>query len=137
VSLLEDSQNDEPKDALVKHNVSREMATAYLNAGNLDKALQYAQTDLSMRPENIDANELVAWIYYLKGDYTNAKVHADKMMATKTQNAGSLYKAGVIYSGAGAVAQGSDYVKNALAINPFIDQRLISQTKSPVTLTKG
>ncbi len=137
VALLEESQKDEPADALVKHNVSREMATAYLNAGNLDKALQYAKTDLAMRPENIDANELIAWVYYLKGDYANAKTHADKMMATKTQNAGSLYKAGVIYSSAGELAQGNDLLKNAMAINPFMDQRLISQSKSPVVVNKG
>ncbi len=107
VDLLNEGQKDEPNDALVKHNVSREMATAYLNAGNLDKALQYAQTDLNMRPENIDANELIAWTYYLKGDYANAKIHADKMMATKTQNANTLYKAGAIYAGAGDAAKGN------------------------------
>jgi tetratricopeptide (TPR) repeat protein len=136
VDLLEEGQNDEPKDALVKHNVSREMAMAYLNAGNLDKALQYAQTDLAMRPDNIDANELAAWIYYMKGDYANAKIHADKMMATKTQNANTLYKAGAIYVGAGSVEQGNTLMKNALAINPYIDQHMVGQVKSPVALTR-
>jgi tetratricopeptide (TPR) repeat protein len=136
VSLLEESSKDEPKDALVKHNVSREMATAYLNAGNLDKALQYAQKDLSMRPENIDANEQVAWIYYLKGDYANAKLHADKMLATKTQTPNTLYKAGAIYASAGGADLGNELMKNALAISPYVDQRIINQTKSPVVVTK-
>jgi len=136
VDLLEEGQKDEPKDALVKHNVSREMATAYLNAGKLDKALQYALTDLSMRPENIDANELAAWIYYKKGDYANAKIHADKMMATKTQNANTLFKAGTIYAHSGDIAQGNMLMKNAFAIDPYIDQLLINQTKPSVALTK-
>ena len=136
VSLLNEAQKDEPKDALVKHNVSREMATTYLNAGDLEKALKYAQTDLNMRPENIDANELIAWVYYLQGDHVNAKVHADKMMATNTQNATTLYKAGVIYASAGDAEKGNTLVKNALSIDPYIDQHIIDQTRSPLALTK-
>jgi tetratricopeptide (TPR) repeat protein len=136
VSLLEEGRKDESGEALVKHNVSREMATAYLNAGNLNKALQYAQTDLSMRPENIDANNLIAWIYYLKGDYANAKIHADKMLATQTKNANTLFEAGAIYSSAGDAAKGNELMQNALAINPYIDQRIINETKLPVALSK-
>jgi len=137
VDLLEEGQNDEPKDALVKHNVSRELATAYLNAGNLDKALQYAQTDLNMRPENIDANDLIAWIYYLKGDYANAKIHADKMLATKTRNANMLYKAGVIYASAGNMQQGNAMMHDALAINPELDQLIINHSKPALALTSS
>jgi tetratricopeptide (TPR) repeat protein len=135
IDLLEEGQKEEPKDALVKHNVSREMAMAYMNAGELDKALSYAQTDLNMRPNNIDANNLIAWIYYRKGDYANAKIHADKMLATKTQNANTLYEAGAIYTAAGDAAKGSQLMQNALAINPNIDQIIINQTKNPVTAT--
>ena len=135
INLLEDGQKEEPKDALVKHNVSREMATAYLNAGELDKALPYAQTDLTMRPENIDANNLIAWIYYRKGDYANAKVHADKMLATKTQNATMLYEAGAIYAAAGDAGKGTQMMHDALAINRNIDPILISQVKNPVTVS--
>ena len=134
VDLLLQGQKDEPADALVKHNVSRELATAYLNAGKLDKALQYAQTDLGMRPNNIDANELIAWIYYLKGDYANAKTHADKMLATNTRNTNTLYKAGAIYTSAGDINKGNQYMHDALAANPFIDQLVINETKSPVTM---
>ncbi len=131
VALLEQGQEDESKDALVKHNVSREMATAYLNAGNLDKALQYAQTDLNMRPTNIDANEMIAWIYYLKGDNNNAKVHADKMLATNTKNANTLYKAGLIYASAGDANKGGEFMKNALAINQYIDPKILNHTQAP------
>ena len=130
VSLLEEGQKEEPKDALVQHNVSRELATAYLNAGNLDKAMQYAKTDLGMRPDNIDANELVAWIYYLQGYTANAKIHADKMLATKTRNATTLYKAGAIYASAGDMDKGTQYMQDAMAINPNIDQKIINQSKT-------
>jgi tetratricopeptide (TPR) repeat protein len=136
VRLLEDAQKDEPKDALVKHNVSREMATAYLNAGNLDKALEYAKTDLAMRPENIDANELMAWIYYRKADYANARIYADKMMATKTQNGNTLYKAGAIYASAGQAEQGNNLMKTAMVVDPYVDQRIINQVKTPAVAIK-
>ena len=137
VRLLEEGLRSESGDDLVKHNASRELATAYLNAGNLDKALQFAKTDLDMRPNNIDANELIAWIYYLKGDYANAKVHADKMMATKTGSANAWYKAGAIAASAGAIEEGNKMMRDALAANPYLDQRIINQTKSSsLTVTK-
>jgi tetratricopeptide (TPR) repeat protein len=136
VRLLVDGLKDEPADALVKHNASRELAMAYFNAGDLDKALQYATTDLTMRPDNIDANELMAWIYYVKGDYAKAKVPAAKMLATKTGNAHTWYKAGAIAVASGDVAGGNEMMQKALQANPYIDQLIINQVKSPVTVTK-
>ena len=118
--------------------MSRELGTAYMNAGQLDKALQFANTDLAMRPDNIDANELAAWIYYLKGDYANAKVHADKMLATKTQNGNYLYIAGLIYANSGDTAKGNDLMHQGITVNPFVDQLIINQSKSktPVAFAK-
>ena len=136
LSLLEQGQKNDEKDALVKHNVSREMATANLNTGKLDEALKYAKTDLEMRPANIDANELAAWIYYLKGDYANAKMHADKMLATNTKNATTLYKAGAIYAAAGMVEKGRQLTNESLSVSQYIDQRIINQAKQPVAINK-
>lgn len=137
ISLLEQGQKSEENNANAKHNASREMATAYMNAGKLDEALKFAKTDLEMRPSNIDANELAAWIYYLKGDYANARTHADKMLATNTANANTLYKAGAIYTAAGVPDKGSELMNKALAVNPLIDQRLISQVKPAVVNNKS
>ncbi|HXS37538.1 MAG TPA: hypothetical protein VN721_12620 [Flavipsychrobacter sp.] len=128
VNLLEQGQKDEAKDAIIKHNINREMAMAYLNDNKVDKALQYAQNDLNMRPDNIDANNLIAWIYYLKGDYTNAKIHADKMLLTNTKNANTLYEASVIYTRTGDTIKGNELMQQAKAINPFIDQKIVNET---------
>ncbi len=136
IRLLEEGQKSEEKTALVKHNVSREMATANLNVGNLDEAMKYAKTDLEMRPNNIDANELAAWIYYLKTDYSNAKLHADKMLATNTKNPTTLYKAGAIYAGAGDAEKGQKLMSEALAMNPYIDARVLGAAKQPVAINK-
>jgi len=136
VELLEEGLKDEPRDARVRHNASRELATAYLDAGKPDKALEYARTDLDMRPNNIDANQQIAWIYFTLGDYANAKIHADKMLATNTKNANTLYTAGIIYSKAGDIQKGNELMRDALAVSPYIDQHLLSQTKAPVALTQ-
>ncbi|MES2704338.1 MAG: tetratricopeptide repeat protein [Bacteroidota bacterium] len=135
INLMEESMEDEEKDALVKHNISRELATAYMSAGKYDKALQYALEDLKMRPSNIDANELAGWIYYRKGEYATAKTYADKMLVTKTKNATTLYKAGSIYARSGEQAKGDELIKSAMDINPSIDPMLLNQTKS-LALTK-
>ena len=136
IRLLSEGQKNEEKTALVKHNVSREMAMANLSAGNLDDALKYANTDLEMRPDNIDANELAAWIYYLKGDYTNARIHAEKMLVTNAKNPTSLYKAGAIFAGAGDTEKGNKLMSEAIAINPYIDAKIISQCRQPIAANK-
>ncbi len=129
VNLLLDGEKEQPADAPIKHNISREMAMAYLADHNLDKALQYAQTDINMRPENIDANNLLAWIYYLKGDYANAKIHANKMLLTNTKNANTLFEAGVIYESAGDPTKGKLLIQQAKSTSPYIDQKIVSQSK--------
>ncbi len=136
VRLLEDGEKEQKKNAIATHNTSRELATAYMNAGELDKAVKYAKTDLAMRPDNIDANELAAWIYFLKGDYADAKVHADKMLATNTANANTLYKAGAIYLKSGELNKGNEYIARAISINPNLDQRIMEQGKPVASLNK-
>lgn len=125
VDLLEKGEKEQNKEEnIVKHNGARELATAYMKVGNLKKALPYAETDLNMRPENIDANELIAWIYYLNGDIANAKLHADKMMATNTKMPNTLYKAGLIYNKSGDMEKGNmlmeEAMKNPVAVEPLL-----------------
>ncbi len=130
LDLLEKAEKEQNKeDNPIKHNGARELAIANMHVGKLDKAMKYANEDLAMRPDNIDANELVAWIYYLQGDYTNAKMHADKMLITKTKNPISLYKAGLIYSKAGDQTTGGSMMAEATAINPAMDIALLNNSK--------
>jgi tetratricopeptide (TPR) repeat protein len=135
VTLLEESKNKDAG-ALATHNVNRELATAYLHAGKLDKALTYAAKDLEMRPNNIDANELTAWIYYMKGDYANARKHIDKAFVTNIKNAETLYKAAAIYGKSGLQAKSNDLMQTAVAINPFIGEYFANQAKYKTAITK-
>jgi tetratricopeptide (TPR) repeat protein len=127
--LLQEAADKEPKVALVKHNGARELANAYLATKDYDKALQYARQDYDMRPANIDANDLMAWLSYLKGDYNAAKGYAEKTLVTNTRNATLLYKDGLIFAAAGDAARGESLKKEALSISPYIDPRIIAGGK--------
>lgn len=127
--LLQEAIDNEPKESLVKHNSSRELAQAYLATKEYDKALQYAKQDYNMRPANIDANELMGWLYYLKGDYASAKAHAEKTLVTGIKNATTLYRAGLIFAAAGDAARGDALKAEALSIMPYIDPRILSGGK--------
>ena len=130
LSLLKKGEKEQNKNnAPVKHNGARELAIAYMHTGDLDEALTLAQQDLRDRPDNIDANELMAWIYYQKGDYANAKMHADKMLATHTKNPSTLYKAGLIYSKAGNTVLGDQLMAEARAVNSNIDPLILKYAK--------
>lgn len=125
IELLEEGEVTQD-DALMRHNANRELAQAYMNHGEYDKALTFAKNDLALRPENIDANELAAWIYYQQGDYATAKIHADKMLSTKTMNADMLYKAGLIYTKANDKIKGSEYTQMSAQINPYHKHSLLA-----------
>ena len=127
--LLQEAADAEPKDALVKHNGARELAQAYLATKEYDKALEHARKDYDMRPSNIDANELMAWISYLKGDHRAAKGYAEKLFVTNTKSATTLYKAGLIFSAAGDAAKGDSLKKEALAIMPYVESMIVAAAK--------
>ena len=80
----------------------------------------FAKKDISTRPENIDANELAAWIAYLSGDYAAAKTYADNMLKTKVKNPATLYKAAMIYKQSGNGAMAETLMQEAVAMNPNV-----------------
>lgn len=125
IELLEEGEAAQD-DALMKHNANRELAQAYLNNGAYDKALTFAKNDLALRPDNIDANELAAWIYYQQGNYATAKIHADKMLSTNTMNADMLYKAGLIYTKANDKIKGNEYSQMSSVVNPYHKHSLLA-----------
>jgi competence CoiA-like predicted nuclease len=49
------------KDETAGHYADREMAYAHLAVHNTDKALEHALLEYNRRPDNIDANETLAW----------------------------------------------------------------------------
>ena len=60
------------------HYADKEMAYAYLAVDNYDKAIEHALLEYNRRPDNIDANETVAWVYYKKSDYSESGIHISR-----------------------------------------------------------
>ncbi len=130
VDLLEKGEKEQNKeDAAIKHNGDRELATAYMYTKELGKAIKHAKEDLESRPTNNDANELAAWIYYMQKDFSNAKMHADKMLSTNTKNPTTLYKAGLIYTNSGESEKGKTLIAEAKEINGSIEESLLISSK--------
>ncbi len=117
LNLMLENEAQNQKEMYTKHNGNRELANAYLHINKLDDALSFAKKDLEMRPNNIDANELVAWIYYLKNEKQLAQTHIEKALATHSQNAALLYKASLIYSSIGDEAKAIDLKTTSFEIN--------------------
>lgn len=129
--LVEQLEQGEKEQAAnkVQHNGHRELALAYLNLGDYDKALVHAQADYAMRPGNIDANDLMAWVLFKKGDYKQAVVYTEKVFSTKEKNAGMSYKAGLVYAAAGDKEKAAQCYKEAAAISAYIDPRITATAK--------
>jgi tetratricopeptide (TPR) repeat protein len=83
------------------HYSDRELAYAYLKVNDYDKALMHALTEYRRRPENIDVNETVGWVYYKKGDYSNALPHMQKALRTGCKTPVLLCHAGLVFAKAG------------------------------------
>ncbi len=128
ITLLLEGEKDQA-DQVVKHNTNRELAMAYIEAGQANKAIPYALKDLAMRPDNIDANELAAWAYYKSGKYAEAQKYAAKSMRTNSKNAISLYRNGMIYAAAGDPLKGDQLMQEAKSILPGIDQKTLLAAK--------
>jgi tetratricopeptide (TPR) repeat protein len=119
---------EEEKNAAVKHNANREMAQIYLGMGDIESAYQYAKADIDMRPDNIDANELMAWVLFRKKDYSEAQLFANRMMAKNTQNATALYKAAAIYAATGDAARSTALKQQSQLVSPYVDESVKTQS---------
>jgi tetratricopeptide (TPR) repeat protein len=91
LELLLETEKENEKQTLIKHNGNRELAMAYLNTKNYTEALTYAKKDLALRPNNMDANSLIAKIYSMQNDEKNATIYANKAMAKNQDFKGSNY----------------------------------------------
>lgn len=109
------------------HYSDRELAYACLKVKDTEKALDYALAEYNRRPENIDVNETVAWVYYTKGEYAKALTHLKVAMKTNSKNPTLLCRAGLIYSKAGDYSTAKLLLQEVLAGNANISNDLKSE----------
>lgn len=125
--LTKDSKSGD-KDASIGHYADRELAYAYLKVHNTDKALEHAMLEYNRRPDNIDVNETVAWVYYNKGDYAKALPYIKAALKTHSKNPVLLARAGLIFYKSGDKELAKATLQQATATNAYIDNSLKQET---------
>ncbi len=68
------------------HYADKELAYVYLKMGDTNKALEHATREWNRRPDNIDVNECLAWVYFNRNDVANAQKYMQKALVTNSQN---------------------------------------------------
>jgi tetratricopeptide (TPR) repeat protein len=102
------------------HYADKELAYAYLKIGDTDNALVHATREWNRRPDNIDVNECLAWVYFQKNDVANAAKYMETALKTNSQNPRLLYRAGQVFEKKGDAVRGNSLIKKALSINKFV-----------------
>ncbi|HEU5164097.1 MAG TPA: tetratricopeptide repeat protein [Chitinophagaceae bacterium] len=113
----------------VGQNEDHEMAHAYMGVNNYEKALEYALVEYNRRPENIEANETVAIVYYAKGEYAKALPYIETALKTNCKNPELLCQAGLIYAKSGGKTKAKMFLKEALKNDPLISASLKTESK--------
>ena len=84
---------------------------------NTEQAVRWARQDLTIR-HSIYAYDALAWALYKHGDFAEARDTIAKALVLKTRDSHLLYHAGLIYSRAGDLQQGRQFLQQTVAINP-------------------
>ncbi len=126
--LSKDAQNGIKNDN-IGHYADRELAYAYLKINDIDKALDHAQIEYNRRPDNIDVNETLAWVYYKKNDFVNAQKYITVALKTNSKNPVLLCRAGLIFAKSGNTAKAKELIQTALQNNPNINIELKAEAK--------
>ncbi len=123
--------NDDPA---AGHYSDKELAYAYLQNHNYDKALQHALAEYNRRPKNIDINETMAWVYYKRNETEKALPYLNAALVTHSMNPVLLCTAGLIYAQTGNAEKGKLMLKLALKHNPIMPDEI--KKESTATLQK-
>jgi tetratricopeptide (TPR) repeat protein len=115
------------KDQSLGHYVDKELAYAYLKVKDYDNALKHALLEYNRRPDNIDVNECVAWVYYSMGEYDKALPYIKVALRTNCKNPTLLCRAGLIYAKAGEKSTAKITLQQALQANANIANELKMQ----------
>lgn len=116
------------KDQNIGHYADRELAYAYLKVNKTDKALDHAMLEYNRRPENIDVNETVAWVYYNKGEYDKAIPYIKAALKTHSKNPVLLSRAGLIFYKSGEKEMAKSMLQQAAMSNSYIGSTLKAET---------
>lgn len=124
VTTMSEASEAAKGDESIGHYADKELAYAYLKVGAVDKALEHALAEYNRRPDNIDVNETVAWVYYKQGTYAKARPYIEKALKTGSKNPVLLCRAGLIYAKAGEKIKAKQLLHDGLKNHPAISEDL-------------
>ncbi len=117
------------QDQSIGHYSDRELAYAYLLKNDMQDALAHAMVEYNRRPDNIDVNQTVAWVYYKMKDYNKALPYIKVALKTNCKNPVLLCNAGLIFSKANQTELSKTTLQEALKNNPNIDPELKDESE--------
>lgn len=124
IAMLSPNANADESASGHGHYADKELAYAYLKAGDNENALKHAMIEYDRRPENIDINEAVAWVHYRRGEFAEANKYIDKALRTGSKNPVLLCRAGLIKIKAGQNEKGAALINESVRVNPYLDPML-------------
>ena len=83
---LQKHATDEKAAAEKGHYADKELAYLYLKMGDTKLALEHATREWLRRPENIEANECLAWVYFKNNDFAQAKMYIERASKTNSKD---------------------------------------------------
>ena len=131
-TIIDGMNNDGKKgeqDESIGHYADRELAYAYLLKNDNENALKHALAEYNRRPENIDVNETVAWVYYKMKEYDKALPYLKAALKTNCKNPQLLCSTGLIYAKTNQKDLAKSTLQEGLKNNPNIDPELKAESE--------
>lgn len=106
------------------HYADKELAYACLDAYDYVNAYKHGVIEYNRRPDNIEVNQMMAWIKYKLGKYDEANHYTQIALSTHSKNPILLYQSGLIKIKNGFREEGKSLIGQSLALNPYISPSL-------------
>ncbi|UFH53644.1 tetratricopeptide repeat protein [Spirosoma sp. KNUC1025] len=106
------------EDARSGHAVDLELCKLYTKTGQLDSAAKYGMREYKKRPNNIDVNHALAWVYFNQHDLKKAQQHMQVALRTGSKDPELLQQAGTIELALGNAQQRNKLIAAARKTNP-------------------
>ena len=116
-------------DPTIGHYSDKELAYAYLQANDNDKALEHALAEYNRRPKNIDVNETMAWVYYKRKEFDKAVPYMNAAMVTKNRSPLFLCTGGLIYAKTGDKQKAKAMLSAALKHKPVLPEDVRTESE--------
>jgi len=113
------------------HETGLEMAKLYLKlTDDYEEALHHILHEYSIRPKNIEVNEVLAEVYYRSGKYDLAEEHFNTAMATNIKDPELLLLGGLIHAKTGDKAKAKSLIAESMELNPYQTSKMVSEAKA-------